>query len=232
MSHFAGKDAKGHIEEKKAEGSAIEIHGLETPGYLGAGSDALRETALFLLLLSFLHPSFSLFLALSLGIIAWKTGRSAWLGWMRLERLHRLIAQEKYEIEHHRPQEREELVALYGGKGFSGKLLDEIVDHLMADDDRLLKVMLEEEMGLTLEAYEHPLKQALGAFCGALLSAAVFGHVLFYWGEFAASVTAFALIACGAAFSAFHERNGLVAAIVWNLAIAGLSYALVTFFQF
>ncbi len=33
----------------------------------------------------------------------------------------------------------------------------------MADDNRLLRVMLEEELGLTLEAYEHPLKQAFGA---------------------------------------------------------------------
>ena len=32
----------------------------------------------------------------------------------------------------------------------------------MADGDRLLRVMLEEELGFSLEVYDHPLKQALG----------------------------------------------------------------------
>ncbi len=90
-------------------------------------------------------------------------GRSAWLGWSRLERLHRILAQEKWEIEHNREQEREELGVLYAAKGFEGKLLEDVLDVLMADGDRLLKVMVEEELGLTLESQVHPLKQGLGA---------------------------------------------------------------------
>lgn len=231
MSHFEGKGAKEHVHGKRAEAQgAIEIHGIETPGHIGAGADSLRETALFLVLLSLAHPSFSLFIALCLGMIVWKTGRSGWLGWARLERLHRLIAQEKYEIEHHRPQEREELVALYSEKGFSGQLLEEVVDCLMADEDRLLKVMLEEEMGLTLEVYEHPLKQALGAFVGAFIAAASLCGAYFLFPPTGVLAIACMVIGIGGAISALYDRNRVISAVVWNVAIAVLSYAISTFF--
>ena len=40
----------------------------------------------------------------------------------------------------------------------------------MANDNRLLQVMMEEEMGLTLRIYEHPLKQGFFAALGVLFS--------------------------------------------------------------
>ena len=120
--HFDNKDALAHVMEKRIEGmiSISEAHGTEMPGHLSAASDAGRETAVVLLLLwLFLsmmqidfHEAFLAFVSFGLGWMAWKVGRSGWLGWARLERLHRMIEQEKYEIEHHRPQEREELVDL------------------------------------------------------------------------------------------------------------------------
>ena len=92
------------------------------------------------------------------------------LGWARLERLHRIVEEERYEIENHRQQEREELKELYRAKGFQGKLLDEVVDVLMADGERLLKVMVEEELGLSLQSQEHPLKQGAGSALGAFVA--------------------------------------------------------------
>ena len=139
---------------------------------MAAALDSTRETAIFLLILwavifpftvGFLMLFWILLLA-TIGWVIWKTGRSAWLAWSRLERLHRVMEQERWEITHHRKQERDELRALYSQKGFEGKLLEEVCDVLMADNERLLHVMLEEEMGFTLESYEHPLKEALGAF--------------------------------------------------------------------
>lgn len=234
-NHFKGKDAHTHINEVKGkEGAAFgEIHGAEAPGHIGAFADGMRELSFLLLLLfaSFftLHLEhgtlFKIFIAASIGLILWKTCRSGWLGWMRLERLHRLINQEKYEIEHHREQEREELLALYSAKGFQEPLLGTIVDHLMNDSDRLLKVMLEEEMGLNLEAFEHPLKQALGAFLGTLSSALLFGIFFYFmpfWGPF---IAAFLLLSGGALVTAYMNQNHLVNALVWTLAIATLSAA-------
>ena len=121
------------------------------------------------------------------------------LGWSRLERLHRVIEEERWEIEHHRPQEREELRALYAAKGLRENSSMRSIEVLMADDNRLFQVMLEEELGLTLEAYEHPLKQAFGAFFGAHCSAlCLFGPMAssLPWGAASLRAIVIALVRC------------------------------------
>jgi hypothetical protein len=229
--HFRGKSVVEHLKEARTRGAlaSVEIHGTEMPGHLAAGADAAKETAIALLILwiAFAHffairmvcPYLLLF---SIGWILWKTARSALLGWARIERLHRLIEEERWEIQHHRAQEREELSAMYEAKGFSGKLLEEVIDVLMADDNRLLKVMLEEELGLTLEAYEHPLKQACGAFCGTLSSACLCMFGCWVLPALGLPIAAAIAIAISAAISAKLERNRAWNSIVWNLAIAGV----------
>lgn len=232
MSHFEGKAAHEHIKEKKAEGlNSAEAHGLETPGFIAAMADSMREMGLFFLLVWILVPSFKLFFAVALGLVAWKTGRVAWLSWSRLERLHRVVSQEKYEIENHRPQEREELIALYQEKGFQGKLLDDVVDHLMADSDRLLKVMLEEELGLTLEQYEHPLKQAIGAFLGSISVLLAASSLYYIFPSYGITLISFMALAAGALITAFYERNRLIPALIWNLGIAALAFGITYFLR-
>ncbi len=231
--HFENKDALSHVVEKRMEGmlSISEAHGTEMPGHLAACADAARDTALFLLLVWLFLPAIPPLIALGLGWLAWKTGRSGWLGWARLERLHHLIEQEKYEIEHHRPQERDELVALYGAKGFEGKLLDNVVDVLMADQDRLLKVMLEEEMGLTLQAYEHPLKQCLGAAVGAFIAFLVSIILFLLSPSYGMLIASILLLTASAFVSAHYEKNRIIPAVIWNLSIGALSYG-VTYFVY
>lgn len=237
--HFETQDALAHVVEKKVEGilSLSESHGIEMPGHISAAADAARETAVVILLVWLLLQQLSVSQPLSLAILTafgtgwlgWKCGRSAWLGWVRLERFHRLIEQEKYEIEHHRPQEREELVALYRSKGFEGKLLEDVVDVLMADQDRLLKVMLEEELGLTLEAQEHPLKQSLGAGIGTL-SVLLLGLTLFsLFPNYGIWTTFLLSIGAATSFSARFERNAPIGAIIWNLGLGILAFGLVYF---
>ena len=229
-THFEDRDALSHVVEKKVAGflSLSESHGTEMPGHLSSCADALRETALFLFLLWFAllvvgAPPLGILIAASSALIIWKTGRSARLGWARLERLHRVMEQEKYEIENNRDQEREELSALYRAKGFEGKLLEDVIDVLMADNDRLLKVMLEEELGLTLQAYEHPIKQSLGAFFGSLLAALAFGAAAVFLPFWGVTIAAAVLIGGGAFVAALYQKNDVITAVVWNLAIAGLA---------
>ena len=107
---------------------------------------------------------------------------------------------------------------MYRAKGFSGKLLDDVVDVLMADDNRLLKVMMEEEMGLVLRGYEHPIKQALFSSLGAALSSfflifALKGSIyeFFLVGAFIVILSSF-----------YHKRENLSFIIIWNLAILAL----------
>lgn len=227
--HFQGKKAFEHLIDARLKGkiASSEIHGVELAGHYSAGADAAKETTfLFLVLLivlqkigvsnSLLHPAiFSLFF----GFLFWKTGRSALLGYTRLNRLHRLIEEERYEIEHHRPQEKEELKALYEAKGIKGKLLDDLIDHLMADDDRLLQVMLEEELGLRIESFEHPLKQALGAFLGVLGTLTILSLSDLLLPHLATCFIGFCIIATSSITVAHFEKNRALPSLIWNLGV-------------
>lgn len=233
--HFQGKPVVDHLKEARAKGTlaTYETHGTELPGHLSAGADSAKETAFVLLLLwILLEPQFTrLFLLFSAGWILWKIGRSALLGWSRLQRLHRLIEEERWEIEHNREQEKQEMKELYRAKGLSGKLLDEVISVLMADDNRLLRIMLEEELGLTLEIYEHPLKQSAGAAAGVLLSAALFICLSFispYYGPLIVSALAIGLASL---IAAKVEKNKALEAVIWNLSLAAFAASAVYFLK-
>ncbi|MEZ5315155.1 MAG: VIT1/CCC1 transporter family protein [Chlamydiales bacterium] len=225
--HFENQDPLSHVIGKRAQGrlSIPELHGTEMASHLAAGLDAICEMAILLTLLSIFSSHLPVFIAFGCAIVAWTSGRSGWLGWARLERLHRLIEQEKYEIDHHRPQEREELIALYQAKGLEGKLLNDVVDTLMADQDRLLKVMLEEEMGLTLQTIEHPLKQCLGAAIGSV-TAFAFSLTCFLLLPYGILIASFLLITGSSMFSALYEKNRPIPAIIWNLSIGMLGFGI------
>lgn len=233
-SHFAGKEAINHVAEAKAKGmiSSFEPHGIEPAGKISSAADSLRECSLFLLLAWQLMDRLSIdiqgqlyYLAIfGFSLLVWKTGRSAWLGWSRLERLHRVLAQEKWEIEHHRQQERDELRVLYAAKGFEGKLLEDVLDVLMADGDRLLKVMVEEELGLSLETYEHPLMQSLGALAGSLASTLAILCGLFAYPEIGPVFATVVCIGVGSVLTAWYATNRLIPAVVWNLGLLVLAY--------
>lgn len=238
-AHFKGREAIEHVAEAQAQGimSAAEIHGTEAPGYISAGADAARDTAVAILLLWAILMHMHLSPAILIGILAvfgagwglWKCGRSAWLGWSRLERLHRLLEQERWEIQHHRQQERDELGALYASKGLEGKLLEDVLDVLMADDNRLLRVMVEEELGLSLASQEHPLKQALGALIGSLIATFICLSGLSIYLPFGIIISALIVIGCAGALSGYHFSNRIIPAVIWNIGVAVLSFGFVYF---
>lgn len=243
-SHFKGKEAIEHVVEAQAQGiiASSEIHGTEIPGHISAATDAARETAIVLALiwivLTFLQLPIELTAIfveiLGCGWVLWKMGRSAWLAWFRLERLHRIVAQEKWEIDHHRQQERDELRVLYAAKGFEGKLLEDVLDVLMADGDRLLRVMVEEELGLSLESHEHPLKQCLGAFVGSFMAVLFCSICLWIYPAWGLLISSAITLGIGSAIAAQHERNRIIPAVIWNLGIAfvsvGFVYFMITYF--
>jgi hypothetical protein len=225
MNHFKGKPPLEHVIEARRKGkmASAEIHGTELPGHISAAADAAKETSLLILIFWVLEVSHSFMLIFLASWLIWKVGRSAILGWSRLERLHRVIDEERWEIEHHRPQEKEELKALYAAKGFSGRLLDEVIEVLMADDNRLLQVMLEEELGLSLESYEHPLKQASGALLGVVGAALILSVGLFLLPIWGLPLMAAVVIVLSAGTTAQLEKNRVLPSLIWNLAIAALA---------
>ncbi|MBX9743582.1 MAG: VIT1/CCC1 transporter family protein [Chlamydiales bacterium] len=231
--HFEGKTVAEHVLSARLKGleASREMHGTELPGHYSAAADAGKETTFLLVgwLALFGEWKIEWLGALMIGWLVWKVGRSAILGWSRLERLHRLIEEERWEIEHHRGQEKEELKEMYAAKGFEGKLLEEVTDVLMADDNRLLQVMLEEELGLHLESYEHPLKQACGAGVGVLIAIFLVGGSERLFGVGGAIAAGVFVIAFSAGISAKLEKNRKAVSIIWNTALGALAVAITYF---
>lgn len=232
-SHFDGKSVLEHLKSARQKGhtASKEPHGIEAQGHLMGGADAAREIALISLILwiLFIHFNIAPRIACSIlglviaGLFFWKIGRSAALGWSRLERINKLITDEKNEIENNRAEEKSELTAMYQAKGFSEPLLSQVIDVLMADDNKLLGIMLEEELGVTLESYEHPLKQALGTGVGIFLSAACLFSAHLLLPKIGILIAAPLIILIAAAFMAKIEKIGILHSVVWNFAITFLS---------
>lgn len=228
--HFQGKTALLHLADVRASqaGSSLEVHGAEMPGPLFAFFDAARQSLVVYLLLFAvvqwgglsMDKAFFGFVPFTVGWIFWSGARSTLLAWYRLNRLHAIASEEREEIDTNRSQEREELIALYSLKGFSGPLLDKVVEVLMADKDRLLKVMLQEEMGFRLEEYPHPLVQGLCAAFGAALAS--FLVVLAHIGcpVFFLMAIAIVLVSLIGALCARFERTPQIPACIWNLSIS------------
>ena len=233
-SHFNNKGVLGHLRETRIRGqkASQEDHGTESPGYFSAAIDSAKETAaLFVILVMIFYlfkiisnyPDdplfFQLFGALSIAWILWKVARSALLGWNRLSKLHRLMHEEKHEIETNPEEEREELKAIYQEKGFEGDLLERVIDVLMSDDHKALIVMLEEEFGIGLENCDHPLKQGVGAAVGSFLSisALLAGHLIFpIWGVVVAS---FVVTAITAYMIAKADRQNPLSTVIWHTGV-------------
>ena len=70
--------------------------------------------------------------------------------------LDQRIATERFEIEHEPEEERAELNAIYRNKGFSGPLLQHVVNHLTADQERWHRAMVHDELGVVEETYINP----------------------------------------------------------------------------
>ncbi len=82
-------------------------------------------------------------------------------------------AREVREVEEVPDVERREIVDIYRSKGFSGKLLDDIVKHITNDKELWVNTMMREELELTpvvkKDVYRYSLVVGLSTFGGALL---------------------------------------------------------------
>lgn len=137
------------------------------------------------------------------------------------------LRREREEIRTQPEHEREELRMLYQAKGFSGELLEAIVDTISNDEERLLKVMLEEELGIFFEQRNHPLVTglftAVASLAGGVLIAlaAASGHATTAIVTTAIVLAVLCLVRHGIAVLAGVEsfaRWSILAGTIWGLA--------------
>jgi hypothetical protein len=86
-------------------------------------------------------------------------------------------------------------------------------------------------MGLTLEAYEHTLKQAFGAAIGAFCAAAFCIFAYSIHPIFGLPIISGLFMLGGAVCTAKLERNNVLHAVVWNGAVLVLSSGAVYFIK-
>jgi VIT1/CCC1 family predicted Fe2+/Mn2+ transporter len=75
--------------------------------------------------------------------------------------LEKRIATERFEIENEPEEERAELRAIYRNKGFSGPLLQLVVGHLTANQERWHRAMVHDELGVVEDTVINPWSQGV-----------------------------------------------------------------------
>ena len=126
-------------------------------------NDGLVTTLVFLMVVSGVAPTHLALIVLgevlaggiSMSLGGYLSARTA------QEVLDRRIATERYEIKHEPEEERAELRAIYQDKGFSGPLLDRVVNHLTANDERWHRAMVHDELGVVAEERINPWLQGV-----------------------------------------------------------------------
>ncbi len=121
-------------------------------------NDRLVTTLVFVIAISALDRSRLVTVALSellaggvsMGLGGYVSARTA------QEVLANRIATERLEIAEEPDEERAELRAIYYGKGLRGALLDGVVSDLTADEDRWLRAMVRDELGVVDDTRDRP----------------------------------------------------------------------------
>jgi len=137
---------------------------------------------------------------------------------------------EEYEVEHFPQEERREVRAIFEGKGYRGRALDTIVEHVTADPTFWVDTMMTEELGLSVAPTSAPLRSGIvvaGAYAlGAAAPVLPYALQLPVSTAFAASITLTltALFGVGAAKTQMTGRpwlrSGFESALVGALAAA------------
>jgi len=138
---------------------------------------------------------------------------------------------ELFEIENFPDVERKEIYDLYQRKGFRGKLLENVVDHIVGDRTTWVDIMMHEELGLS-DNFVPPVKSAV-----IVGSAAMFGSFIpltpfFFLAVKSAvvlslGVSAVALFVTGAIEGKFTVGHWITKGL--QLAVIGMVAALIGF---
>lgn len=122
---------------------------------------------------------------------------------------HRAI--EYWEVDHLPDLEREEIKEIYERKGFTGKLLTQVVDTITANKDRWVDVMMKEELGMIKEN-RSPLAIGGATFVSFILFGLVplIVYVMDFWRQLPYDLFLIASILTGSCFALIGWLKSLV----------------------
>ncbi len=136
---------------------------------------------------------------------------------------------EAYEVDNFPEVERQEIREIYESKGFKDEILEKIISHITSDRKRWVEIMMNEELGLSLDPSTSPSKSAVatgGAYAfGALMPVIPYMFMQPGSGLLAsAAVTLTVLFGVGAAKTIVTGKN-LLRSGFESMAIGGLAAA-------
>lgn len=127
------------------------------------------------------------------------------------EAYHYQVGVERSEIQQEPEEERAEVTRIYHDKGFRGPLLDAIVRHITADNERWLQVMVRDELGAPPDEGPSPWQSGvaigLAFMVGALIPVLPFLLHLAQPRFFAAGFSIAALAVTGALRSRYSQKG-------------------------
>jgi vacuolar iron transporter family protein len=152
------------------------------------------------------------------------------------ELLEYQIAFERQQLETTPQEERDILVGIYVGRGFTRDEARQIADRMFADPERALEALVREEIGLDPRVIGSPRSAAVGSFLAFVLGALVpvvpyllGSGAAAFWVSLLASLAGLFLLGMGV--SQFTHRSPLRAGarrLLLGLAAAGVTYAVGT----
>lgn len=148
------------------------------------------------------------------------------------ELLEYQILFERRQLETTPEAERDILVGIYVGRGFSRDEATEITDRMFADPDRALDALVREEIGLDPRVIGSPRSAAIGSFLAFTLGAVIpvvpyllASGAAAFWTSLLASLVGLFLLGIGV--SQFTHRSPLTTGV--RQLLLGLAAAVVTF---
>jgi VIT1/CCC1 family predicted Fe2+/Mn2+ transporter len=133
------------------------------------------------------------------------------------EVLEQRIATERFEVQHEPNEERAELREIYSRKGFTGDLLERVIEHLTADEDRWHQALVQDELGIVDEVQIVPWQQGvqIGAafIVGGLIPAVPILLSLPQAGWWAYGLTAITALALGALKARYTSKGAVRAGL-------------------
>jgi len=71
------------------------------------------------------------------------------------------MTREGYEVDNFPEVETQEIREIYRSKGFEGEILEKIIAHITSDKKRWIDLMMQEELGLSLDTTTSPLRSGI-----------------------------------------------------------------------